>query len=222
MVISMAAIVKIIMDADISMQDALLQGYANYSAIARMIKLQVEEQMEKKVNMQSLIGAVKRYKTDNAVSGKEVDTVVSRSIINIRAPISKITIEKKRMNLNTVQTILSEYEVEFLQVLKVLSHITMILDQKIHDTIISLFTSDSILEEKKELAAIIIHSPKEIIDTPGCAIAFYNPISRKGINIEETMSCYTDTMIIIKIEDVKKALKTLNDFMFRMRRQFAQ
>ncbi|MEM2029425.1 MAG: hypothetical protein QXS05_08625, partial [Candidatus Bathyarchaeia archaeon] len=75
-----------------------------------------------------------------------------------------------------------------------------------------------ILEEKKDLAAVIIQSPKEIVDTPGCISMFYNAISRRGINIEETISCYTETVIVVKMEDSTRVYSILADLISSARK----
>ncbi len=219
MFISIAKIVQSIIDGDPSIQDAIQRGYANYSAIARMIKSNVEEQIEEPVNMQSLITAVKRCNVNYKPPTGNVSKVISESVINLRTDVAKITIEKTRATTNLVRNVLIEYVADFLQVLEGMSSITLIIDQKIFCKIKPQFPSSSILDEKKDLAAIIVQSPKEVIATPGCAIAFYNPISRRGVNIEETMSSYTDTIVVLRMEDVGRVFNALNDLISGMRKQ---
>lgn len=72
--------------------------------------------------------------------------------------------------------------------------------------------------ERQNLATIVVQSPREIIDVPGCAIAFYNPVSRRHINIEETMSCFTDTILVLRMEDVGKAFTALTDLIAEARK----
>ena len=62
MVNSIASIVQTLIDKDISIQDSLQRGYGNYSAIARMLKPQVEEILDRKVKVESIITSVKRAK----------------------------------------------------------------------------------------------------------------------------------------------------------------
>jgi len=198
-----------IIDGDPAVQDAIQRGY----------KPRVEEQIGKKVKMQSLITAVKRCKVNFQSPTGKVARVISESTINVRTDVAKITVEKTRATISTVRKVLGKYFAEFLQVLEGISTITLIVDQKIFSEIRTEFPANSVLDEKTELAAIIVHSPKAIIDTPGCTISFYNPISRRGVNIEETMSCYTDTIMVIKMEDVGRAFNALNDLITGMRRQ---
>jgi len=50
-------------------------------------------------------------------------------------------------------------------------------------------------------------------------LAFYNTVSRRHINIEETMSCFTDTIIVLGMEDVSKAFTALTDLITEARKQ---
>ena len=77
----------------------------------------------------------------------------------------------------------------------------MIFDEGIFGQVRSIFREEEILAEKRDLAALIVQSPRDIVETPGCIVAFYNPISRAHINIEETASCFTETVIVLRMED---------------------
>ncbi len=117
-----------------------------------------------------------------------------------------------------MRKVLTNFPGEFLQVLEGVSAITLIFDQKMFDNVYSIFRKEDILDKRQNLAAIVVQSPREIIDTPGCAIAFYNPVSRMHINIEETMSCFTDTILVLRMEDIGKAFTALTDLIAEARK----
>ncbi|MEM3424151.1 MAG: ACT domain-containing protein, partial [Nitrososphaeria archaeon] len=81
------------------------------------------------------------------------------------------------------------------------------------------FERSTVLENKRNLAAIIVTSTPEITDVPGCAISIYERLFSAGINIEDTTSSYTDTIIILKNEDVGKAFETLNELINETKRE---
>jgi hypothetical protein len=83
------------------------------------------------------------------------------------------------------------------------------------------FREKEVLDKRENLAAIIICSPIEMVSTPECVLTFYNAVSRRHINIEETMSCFTDTIIVLSMEDVSKALAALTDLISEARKQLA-
>lgn len=208
--ISLSRAVQLLIENDISLQDALERGYGNYSAIARLLKPKVEEIFGREVTLEGLITAVKRAKVRYKPSSDHL-RIIAESILNLRTDVAKISIEKTRRNLEISRKTLAGYREAFFQVLEGTTTLTLILDQRIFDKVRSVFQKQSILDEKQNLAAITVQSPRGIVDTPGCIVAFYNPISRSGINIEETVSCFTETIIILRMEDAAKAFTILTD-----------
>jgi len=217
---SISKVVQELIDKDVSLQCALEKGYGNYSAIARMLKPMVEEVLSRKVKLESVITAVKRASiTYKAMHNKDVTDVIAESVIHLRTDIAKISAEKTRRNLETIKRMLEEFaSEEYIQIIEGMKTITLIFDQKLIDKISSDFPLENVIEEKNNLIAIIITSPKKIVETPGCIISFYNAISRSHINIEETLSCSTETILVLQLKDVGKALTALTNLISEARR----
>jgi len=213
---SLARIVQTLIENDPPIQDALERGYGNYSAIARILKPKVEEILGRNVTLQGLITSVKRTRAQY-IRNIEYLKVVAGSTISLRTDIAKISVEKIRRTLETTRRIILRFPETFFQVLEGTSTLTLIFDQRIFEKVHSIFRPEDILDEKRNLAAIIVQSPREIVDTPGCIVAFYNPISRAQINIEETVSCYNETIIILRMKDISRAFTILTDLIRRAR-----
>jgi len=218
MVNSVSKTIQHLIDNDLSLQDALKRDYANYSAIARILKPKVEETLGRKVKLESLITSVKRAKANYKSRRENMTRIIAESVIHLRTDVAKVSVEKTKRNLEIVRKVLTNFPGEFLQVLEGVSAITLIFDQKLFDNVYPIFRKEDILDESQNLSAIVVQSPREIIDTPGCAIAFYNPVSRSHINIEETMSCFTDTILVLRMEDVGKAFTALTDLIAEARK----
>jgi hypothetical protein len=192
MVNSISKIVQTLIDNDLSLQDALQRDYGNYSAIARMLKPKVKAFLGEDVKLESIITSVKRAKADY------------------------------KGNLEKIRKSLADFRGEFLQVIEGMAVITLIFDQVLFNEIYNMFRERDILDKKQNLATVIIRSPNEIIDTPGCLITFYNSLSRRQINIEETMSCSTDTLIVLSMRDVSQAFAVLSDLIAEAKKQSIQ
>ncbi len=218
MVNSISKTIQELVNSDLSLQNALELGYGNYSAIARILKPKVEEGLGQKVKLESLITAVKRCRADCIPVHEDVAGIIANSVINLRTDMAKISVEKSKKALENMRKALTDFQGEFLQVLEGMSAITLIFDQKLFDYVKSLFWTGELQEEKKDLAAIIVRSPREITYTPGCLVAFYNSLARRHINIEETISCSTDTIIVLSMESVGKAFTTLTDLIAEARK----
>ena len=219
MVNSISKTVQKLIDEDLSLQDALQRDYANYSAIARMLIPKIEETADNEVNLESVITAVKRAKINYTILQGKITQVVAGSDLNIRTDMAKVSVEKTKENLEKIRKTLATFSGDFLQVIEGNSVITLISDLSSFGKISCLFSKKDVIDQKQNLATVIIRSPDEITSTPGCVQAFYNAVSRRHINIEETMSCYTETIIVLDMEDVSKAFAALTDLITEARRK---
>ncbi|MEJ2271510.1 MAG: hypothetical protein P8X91_03290 [Candidatus Bathyarchaeota archaeon] len=219
MVNSISKTVQGLVDEDLSLQDALQRNYANYSAIARMFKPKIKDEIGEEVNIESIITAVKRAKVNYRILQGKITKVIAGSGLNIRTDMAKVSVEKTKGNLEKMRKLLSTFSAEFLQVLEGNSVITLISDINSFNKIISIFVKKDIIDQKKNLSTIIIKSPDEITSTPGCVQAFYNAVSRRHINIEETMSCYTETILVLAMDDISKTFAALTDLITEARQK---
>ena len=219
MVNSISKTVQNIIDEDLSLQDALQRDYANYSAIARMIIPKIQETIDFEVNLESVITSVKRAKTNYTILQGKIIKVVAGSDLNIRTDMAKVSVEKTKQTQEKIRKALATFQGDFLQVIEGNTIVTLISDFNSFDKISSIFKGEDVIDQNQNLATIIIRSPDEITSTPGCVQAFYNAISRRHINIEETMSCYTETIIVLAMENVSKAFTALTDLITEARRK---
>lgn len=202
---------KDVIDNDLSMQDALGRRYGNYTAIARLIKPKVERDIGRKVNFDSLVTSVKRVKPRLQLALGGIEGVLARSVVNVRTDVAKLNLEKSKRSLEAARIIMATYQEEFLQISESNSAITMIFDQKLLEEIHKKFNDDDVVDEQANLAAIIVHSPTEIVRTPGVVLAIYARIAENHVNIEDTVSCFTDTIVVIRMEEVARTFSTLTD-----------
>jgi aspartokinase len=209
--VSISKVVKEVIENDLSLQDALGRRYGNYTAIARLIKPKVERDIGRKVNFESLVTSVKRVKPRLQLAQGGIEGVMAGSIVNVRTDVAKLNLEKTKRSLEAARTVMATYQEEFLQISESNSAITMIFDQKLLEEIHKKFNDDDVLDEQADLAAIIVHSPTEIVRTPGVVLSIYARIAENHINIEDTVSCFTDTIVVIRMDEVARTFSTLTD-----------
>ena len=215
--VSITKVVKGVIDEDLSLQDALGRRYGNYTAIARLIKPKVEKDLGRKVNFESLVTSVKRVKPRLQLAQGSIEAVLARSVINVRTDVAKLNLEKTKRSLESARNIMATYQEEFLEISESNSAITMIFDQKLLEEILKKFNDDDVLDEQPDLAAIIVHSPTEIVRTPGVVLSIYTKIAENHVNIEDTVSCFTDTIVVIRMDEVARTFSTLADLISECR-----
>ena len=66
-----------------------------------------------------------------------------------------------------------------------------------------------IIKINKDLIKIILKSSEDIENTPGVVSYLYSLFGEFGINIIETMSCWTDTIFVLEEKDLTKTMEIL-------------
>jgi aspartokinase len=215
---SITSVVNDIIATDLSYQDSLQNDYCNFSGLARVIKPEIERLLGRSANMESVVTAIKRARRFYHIRDKLISSILLGSTISVKTDVAKISTVKSKRTVEKVAKALTKNVNSFISVSESISSITLVFDDNLLNSVRELFASYDILEIDEDLAAIIVHSPEQIIKTPGCAIAFYNQISRRHINIEDTVSCHTDTIMIVKMNDVGRAFDAITKLISQVRR----
>ncbi len=208
---SITQIIRHLIDVDAPLQDGLQRGYVNLSAIARFLRPTVERLVGDRVSLDTIVTALKRLRGTYSTIPFNVAYVIAKSTVNVRTDVARLSLRRSVKILKASRNIVSRYQRGFVQVLEGLSTVTLVYDSSLHEKIVSKFLSKDIIYEDANMAAIIVKSPKEVSSTPGCIATILQQISRRGINIDEIISCYTDTIIVIKPSDVGRAFESLTE-----------
>ena len=213
--------VKEIINNDLSFQDSLQRDYCNISALARIIKPKIEHIMNRHTNIESIITALKRSRNIYEIPEipeRPIASILASSTLSVKTDVAKLSASKHRRNIEKVAKALTQRVDNFISVSESIFSITLVFDDILLNEVKAMFALYDILEVEDDLAAIIIHSPEEIIKTPGCAIAFYNQLARRHINIEDTVSCYTDTIVLVRMSDIAKTFNALTELISNSRK----
>jgi aspartokinase len=215
---SITETVREIVSSDLSFQDSLQRDYCNISALARIMKPQIDHMLSKNTSIESIITALKRSRYDYDVRQKPISSILAASTITVNTDVAKVSARKSKKTIEKVAKAMIQGVGNFISISQSIMSITLVFDDLLLQDVKVMFASDDILEIENGLAAIIVQSPEDIIKTPGCAIAFYNQLARRHINIEDTVSCYTDTIVLVKMEQVGKAFNALTDLISNSRK----
>ena len=211
--------VREVVNNDLSFQDSLQRDYCNISALARIVKPQVDQMLGgKNTSTESIVTALKRSRRDYDVPERPIASILAGSTVSVKTDVAKLSAAKSKKTIEKIAKSLTQNVDSYISVSESIMSITLVFDDVVLSDVKDMFTQGDILEVEDDLAAIIVHSPEEIIKTPGCAIAFYNQLARRHINIEDTVSCYTDTIMLVKMDQVGKAFNALTDLISNSRK----
>jgi aspartokinase len=154
----------------------------------------------------------------DGVPQKPIASILAASTITVNTDVAKISAKKSKKTIEKVAKAMVQSVGNFISISESIMSITLVFDDFLLQDVKVMFAYEDILEIEDSLAAIIVHSPEDIIKTPGCAISFYNQLARRHINIEDTVSCYTDTIVLVKMDQVGKAFNALTDLISNSRK----
>ncbi|MFH1663943.1 MAG: hypothetical protein ABH986_03995 [archaeon] len=193
-----------------SIRDCLKNGVINYSKLARKISRELD--VEKKSSVEAVLVACRRYamklKKEKSLEDK-ILKILKNSELEIKNKIVVFIIDKKIYGENLIaieKKIRSNsdtfYAIEGVNVF------TVIVSEKYLDELNKLFKRN-IINVSKNLAMIIFKSSESLESTPGVTAYLYSLFGERGINITETMSCWTDTIFVVSEKDIPMVMNFL-------------
>lgn len=185
------------------------KGLINYSALTRLIAKELK--IEKKTSFDAILIACRRTseKLKHESQEEKVIAILKKSKLEIKNRIIAVVLEKG-LYLNDMLSLEKEArkKQEPFHIIEGANAITIITSEEFLEKIENLFKT-KVIKTNKQLVEIIIKSPKEIENTSSVVSYLYSLFGEHGINIVETMSCWTDTIFVIKEDDTAKAMSVL-------------
>ncbi len=221
--ISIAEAARLIVSGKPSIIDGLRQGVINFSALADMIKDQVMEIVGKEsVNVDSIKMALMRYadelKSRRQFLEEQIVEVTANSILELKNDVAVLTINQKGFLIRFDNIFKSLNSFRFLQLTQGTDTFTVVTDLQSKEKIVEVVGENNIVLEIEDQSAIVIISPKQIIEVPGVIAYITDLLSTNGVNITQIISCYTDTLLIVERSDALKAYQILENKILSLRK----
>ena len=187
-------------------------GIANYSATARLLATHAEQLgarlSEAAAKMRLLRWKDReRRKSCHGLTCDPLLHLLASTRVELREGVAVLSVEKA--SFPRLEKLIPKLMVEarLLHILQSINAITIIIDE---EHLEELRTSiGEPLEELRGQAAIILVSPREILDTPGFTAYITSLLAVNNVNITQVVSCYTDTTIIVSAQDAQKTYQLI-------------
>ena len=209
---SVADAVRIVLEQNLPAKLAVMYGYANLSALARAMRPEVERIYGSAASDDAILVALRRLRgnAEPTTPSSAVRDVIGRSAVAARTDISRISIARTRTAVKVVMDILRRSHEHLVHLTEGLESITIAVDARAVDLLNAVADTADVLERRDGLAAIIISSPPEIKQTPGCLIPIFVKLYEEGINVEDMTSSHTDTIVLVDSRDAAKAFSSID------------
>ena len=185
----------------------LKKGLINYSSLSRLIAKDLG--IEKKTSKEAILIAARRFREklkDEYAYEKKTKDLLARSEMDIKNKITVFVLEKS-IDLDSVDEIQKKIRKEAgtFYLVEGFGSYTIITQEKYLDMIKDRM-KPKIIKQKKDLVLITMKSPEDIEEAIGVMYYTTSLFAENGINIVEFLSCWTDTLFVIKAEDLGKTM----------------
>lgn len=187
--------------------EAISKNLINISSLARYMKPEVEEMLQKKVSYPSLIMALNRL--SRRIKPKYVFKNIFKNApeLIVRSNLIQITIANSPSLIGKCASLetFGAKNKYFFTITVGIFETTIIVSQDLKAEIKNFLKGEVITGEFNDLSSITIQLPKESILTPGIFNFFLKSLAWEGINIIEIVSSHLELTIIVDKKETNRA-----------------
>ena len=206
--ITVPDIVRKIISRTPYLEEALSRDIINLSGLARDIRPEVEKLTMKKVELGSVIMALKRLqpklKTNlelEMIFKTPPELILRSNLLEITIANSSLLAEKQKHLLLYA----SKRHTQFITITHGIFETTIIASRQTLDMIYKLYKDEKIISEIADLSSITVKFPVDIINTSGVYYTILKILAWENIDITEVVSTYSEITIILKKDYVERA-----------------
>ena len=206
---SIAERTRAYIDTHPSVKDCVAKDLINYSSLARQIMRELDIKNEEAVMIACRRYSVKLGSKDHE---REILSILKDSRLEMKTKICIVTAKNDWAVLHQMDRLFKDFlnDKSIMQVIQSTSAITIIADEKLKDKVTDSVGKFNVLNIRDGLVEIAVKSPESIVATSGVFSYLVDNLSESGVNIEEAVSCHTDTIFIVSEDDMITAYSVLS------------
>jgi hypothetical protein len=196
-----------------SVEDCLVYGIVNVTHLARRIATEAGYDRPDAIE-----AALRRWRPPARASAATVEqrilSVVHGSRLEVRTRVALVTAPP---TWELLGRLLEQHpnpgseRRRLFQVLQGPTSVTVLCDEDLVDPVLRSFGDRRSIDASRGLAAVVVHSPEEILTTPGVLAFLSGAIYRAGLNCLEMMSLHLESTFVVRQADALAAFGVLSD-----------
>lgn len=218
---SMMKVLRKILNRHPSILDAIQLKIVNFTELARFLREEVELEIGRRISIDAIRMGLMRYMEKLAsytsIQENKIMKVLADSSIELKSDIVVATFDEKSLWVAIPKIINNIGQYRFFQFTQGIGHITLVVDRESYPKILQVVGSRSLLNLIPNQSAIVLTSPRGIIDTPGVIAYITSLLWRNGINITQVISCHVDTIFVLDREAAVKTYSLLESLILSLR-----
>ena len=194
------------------LSEAFELGIVNSSSLARLIKSDLENELQKEISDASIIMAINRLQKSFTTTHSKITTDETPELI-VRSNIFFITILNRQSLYAKIQTMFENVtkidKKFFFTFTEGISETTIVASEDLFSLIKSNLKGEVVLAEKTKLSSITIRLSEKTENTPGIFYYYLKVLAWEGISVVDLVSTSNEFNIIVEDSEVEKAFSVL-------------
>jgi hypothetical protein len=210
--VTIPEVVKTIIKKSPYLEESLSLGIINLSALARLIKPDVERRVMKSVQQGAVIMALKRISEQIKAQTQRTRLFDGLPNIMVRSNLFVMTFEQREDFIEKEKQLLTEIKGKrhyFLTVTQGIYETTIAASQELKPKVLSLFQKNKIMSQIDNLSSINIRLPENSPVIPGIYSYILKFLAWENISVVEVVSTCNEFSIILRDEDIGTAFSVL-------------
>lgn len=194
------------------LSEAITEGFANYSEIARQIQPEIEKKLYKEVTLGSIVMALKRLKLSASQDNSLLEALSKITDLSVRSDLVDLTFTNSPALFQNQALLLeaaSKNPNSFLTISHGIHETSIFISKNLLPIAQDFFKNEDLKLKEENLSSITLILPKEAIYTPGIHYVVFKKLFSNGINVFETATSFTELTIFLRSEDIEKAFGIL-------------
>ena len=193
------------------LEEGLVLGIINLSALARNLKPRIEKRTLKKTSVSAIVMALQRLGLklrDKSLKGKIIlpqDMTVRSNLIELTYANSPTLREKLPKALHLAE----KSKDVFFNILQGLFETSIIASQSLMENLKKSFQNEKLVLKTENLASVTLRYSEDAIFTPGVYYLILKNLAWEGINVVEVISIHNELSLIVEKSKIDRAFQII-------------
>jgi aspartokinase len=195
------------------LQEAMYRGIISYGSLAKQLRAEIEEELDKEVKLFAIIMALRRYAEKIKEFHKEIEFDFRSEVIMKTNLCDVCVLKSPRLmaELKNLYSIVDFDKGDTMNVSQGNYEISIVTNEKHKEKLLEHLKEEKILSVKENLVSLSLRFPGEFLETPGVIFEVVRNMAWENINIYEAISTHTEFTLVVGKKDSVRAYKILQN-----------
>ena len=211
--VTISNVVKKILDREVLIQESINRNIISYSLLAKYLKPEIEQELEKKVKESAVVMALRRHA--DGIKKTYCNPSFKYSIETIKTDICYVVLEESPDLLHKLKDFYSVVDFKRGGILNIIQgnfEVSIITNMKYKEKLLDLLYEKSILDTIDNLVSVSLTYSENFLFQPGILHDISRFLAWENINVLDLVLTKTEISIIISKKDLMRCYKALGRF----------